>query len=93
MNRHSRSRKKQKNRQGRQRIRLKRERKRADVEIQRARRKAKSEIDDMKERQFFWDWGYLTVISFSSSEWGISEGCIETHNDTNKLVQRIYSVD
>ena len=42
-----------------------RERKRADVEIQRARRKAKSEIDDMKERQFFWDWGYLTVIFFS----------------------------
>ena len=42
-----------------------RERKRADVEIQRTRRKAKSEIDDMKERQFFWDWGYLTVIFFS----------------------------
>ena len=42
-----------------------REKKRADVEIQRARRKAKSEIDDMKERQFFWDWGYLTVIFFS----------------------------
>lgn len=43
----------------------KRERKRADVEIQRARRKAKSEIEDMKERQFFWDWGYLCVIFFS----------------------------
>lgn len=42
-----------------------REKKRIDVEIQRARRKAKSEIDDMKERQFFWDWGYLTVIFFS----------------------------
>ena len=42
-----------------------REKKRTDVEIQRARRKAKSEIDDMKERQFFWDWGYLTVIFFS----------------------------
>ena len=43
----------------------KRERKRADVEIQRARRKAKSEIEDMKERQFFWDWGYLCVIFLS----------------------------
>lgn len=43
----------------------KRERKRADVEIQRVRRKAKSEIEDMKERQFFWDWGYLCVIFFS----------------------------
>ena len=42
-----------------------REKKRADVEIQRARRKAKAEIDDMKEKQFFWDWGYLTVIFFS----------------------------
>ena len=40
-------------------------RKRADVEIQRARRKAKSEIADMKENQFFWDWGYLCVIFFS----------------------------
>ena len=40
-------------------------RKRADVEIQRARRKAKSEVEDMKERQFFWDWGYLCVIFFS----------------------------
>lgn len=42
-----------------------REKKRADVEIQRARRKAKLEIDDMKERQFFWDWGYFCVIFFS----------------------------
>ncbi|MGN0393314.1 MAG: DUF6040 family protein [Bariatricus sp.] len=42
-----------------------REKKRADVEIQRARKKAKSEIEDMKENQFFWDWGYLTVIFFS----------------------------
>ena len=42
-----------------------REKKRADVEIQRARRKAKSEVEDMKERQFFWDWGYLCVIFFS----------------------------
>ena len=40
-------------------------RKRADVEIQRARRKAKSEVEDMKERQFFWDCGYLCVIFFS----------------------------
>ena len=35
------------------------------MEIQRARRKAKSEIADMKENQFFWDWGYLCVIFFS----------------------------
>ena len=42
-----------------------REKKRADVEIQRARRKAKSEVEDMRERQFFWDWGYLCVIFFS----------------------------
>ena len=42
-----------------------REKKRADMEIQRARRKAKSEIADMKENQFFWDWGYLCVIFFS----------------------------
>ena len=42
-----------------------REKKLADVEIQRARRKAKSEVEDMKERQFFWDWGYLCVIFFS----------------------------
>ena len=42
-----------------------REKKRADMEIQRARRKAKSEVEDMKERQFFWDWGYLCVIFFS----------------------------
>ena len=41
------------------------EKKRADMEIQRARRKAKSEIADMKENQFFWDWGYLCVIFFS----------------------------
>lgn len=41
-----------------------REKKRADVEIRRARRKAKSEVEDMKERQFFWDWGYLTIIFF-----------------------------
>ena len=43
---------------------VEREKKRADVEIQRARRKAKTEIDDMKEKQFFWDWGYLTMIFF-----------------------------
>lgn len=42
-----------------------REKNRADMEIQRARRKAKSEIADMKENQFFWDWGYLCVIFFS----------------------------
>lgn len=42
-----------------------REKKRADVEIQKARRKVKSEVEDMKEKQFFWDWGYLCVIFFS----------------------------
>ncbi len=41
------------------------EKKRADVEIQIARRKAKAEIEDMKEKQLFWDWGYITVIVFS----------------------------
>lgn len=45
--------------------RAEREKKWADVEVQKARRKAKSEIDDMKERQFFWDWGYFCVIFFS----------------------------
>ena len=44
---------------------IEREKNRADMEIQRARRKAKSEVEDMKERQFFWDWGYLCVIFFS----------------------------
>ena len=44
---------------------IEREKNRADMEIQRARRKAKSEIADMKENQFFWDWGYLCVIFFS----------------------------
>ena len=44
---------------------VEREKKRADMEIQKARRKAKNEIDDMKERQFFWQWGYLGVIFFS----------------------------
>ena len=44
---------------------IEREKNRADMEIQRARRKAKSEITDMKENQFFWDWGYLCVIFFS----------------------------
>ena len=42
-----------------------REKKRADMEIQKARRKAKSEMEDMKEIQFFWAWGYLCVIFFS----------------------------
>lgn len=41
-----------------------REKKQANVEIQKARRKAKFEIDDMKAKQFFWDWGYLTIIFF-----------------------------
>ena len=35
------------------------------MEIQKARRKAKSEMEDMKEIQFFWTWGYLCVIFFS----------------------------
>ena len=35
------------------------------MEIQKARRKAKSEMEDMKEIQFFWAWGYLCVIFFS----------------------------
>ena len=39
--------------------------KRAEAEIQRARKKAKVEVEDMKEKQFFWDFGYLTVIFFS----------------------------
>lgn len=42
-----------------------REKKRTDVEIQKARRKAKTEINDMKEKQFFWDWGYIMVITLS----------------------------
>lgn len=39
--------------------------KKAEAEIQRARKKAKAEVEDMKEKQFFWDFGYLTVIFFS----------------------------
>lgn len=64
-----------------------REKKRADVEIQRARRKAKSEIEDMKEKQFFWDWGYLCVIFFDSSEWSISKRFIAAYHGANQLVQ------
>ena len=72
---------------------IEREKNRADMEIQRARRKAKSEIADMKENQFFWDWGYLCVIFFFvSSKWSISTRCAATNNDTDKLVQRIYSM-
>ena len=41
------------------------EKKRAELEIQKNRRKAKREIDDMKENQYFWIWGYVTVILFS----------------------------
>ena len=50
---------------------IEREKNRADMEIQRARRKAKSEITDMKENQFFWDWGYLCVIFFSFLQNGL----------------------
>ena len=39
--------------------------KRAEAEIQKARKKAKAEVEDMIEKQFFWDFGYLTVIFFS----------------------------
>lgn len=42
-----------------------RERKQADVKIQKTRKNAKREINNMKEKQFFWDWGYITVIIFS----------------------------
>ena len=41
------------------------ERKRAELEIQKARKKAKREIEDMKENQYFWTGGYITVILFS----------------------------
>lgn len=41
------------------------EKKRAELEIQKARRKAKREIDDMKEKHYFWIRGYVTVILFS----------------------------
>ena len=41
------------------------EKKRAELEIQKTRRKAKREIDDMKENQYFWIWGHVTVILFS----------------------------
>lgn len=39
--------------------------KRAEAEIQKARKKAKAEVEDMIEKQFFWDFGYLTIIFFS----------------------------
>ena len=41
------------------------EKKRAELEIKKARRKAKREIDDMKEKHYFWIRGYVTVILFS----------------------------
>ena len=41
------------------------EKKRAEFEVQKARKNAKREIDDMKENQYFWIWGYVTVILFS----------------------------
>ena len=60
-----RNRKRQKKQARQAEYQIEREKNRADMEIQRARRKAKSEIADMKENQFFWDWGYLCVIFFS----------------------------
>ncbi len=62
------------------------------MEIQRARRKAKSEIADMKENQSFRDGISLCNFLFVSSKWDISTRCAETYNDTDKLVQRIYSM-
>ncbi len=53
----------EKNRQDRQSIRLKREKETGrygDTKSQ--EKKQKSEMEDMKEIQFFWDWGYLCVI-------------------------------
>lgn len=41
------------------------EKKRAELEIQKARKKAKREVDNMKENQYFWTGGYITVILFS----------------------------
>ena len=41
------------------------EKKRAELEIDKTRKKAKREIEDMKENQYFWSWGYITVILFS----------------------------
>ena len=41
------------------------EKKWAELEIQKARRKAKREIDDMKEDQYFWIWGYITLVVFA----------------------------
>ena len=40
-------------------------RKKADAEIKKIRNLAKKEIYDMKEKQLFWSWGYITVIIFS----------------------------
>ena len=41
------------------------EKKRAELEIQKARKKAEREVDNMKENQYFWTGGYITVILFS----------------------------
>ena len=46
-------------------VKTRNEKKWAELEVQKARRKAKREIDDMKENQQFWIWGYITVILFS----------------------------
>ena len=46
-------------------VKARNEKNRAELEIQKARSKAKREIDDMKENQYFWIWGYITVILFS----------------------------
>ena len=52
------------------------EKKRAALEIQKARKKAKREIDNMKENQYFWTGGYITVILFSIIQNGAFQGDI-----------------
>ncbi|MFR1427004.1 MAG: DUF6040 family protein [Blautia wexlerae] len=52
------------------------EKKRAALEIQKARKKAKREIDNMKENQYFWTGGHITVILFSIIQNGAFQGDI-----------------
>ena len=63
---------------------IEREKNRADMEIQRARRKAKSVLLGLGIS--------LCNFLFVSSKWSISTRCAATNNDTDKLVQRIYSM-
>ncbi len=44
---------------------VEREKKRADVEIQRANLNAKRQMDILKEKEYFWGAGYVTIILFS----------------------------